>query len=64
MVILEKLEKLFEKISYSVYDFILTIDDKTLIPWPFMQILIEFILEEEVKKRIKAFNKANVFQRF
>ena len=59
-----EIEKLFEKISCSVYELILTIDDKTLIPWPCMQILLEFILEEGVKRRIKGFNKQDVFQRF
>ena len=59
-----EIEKLFEKISCAVYELILSIDDKTLIPWPCMQILMEFILEEGVKRRIKGFNKTDVFQRF
>ena len=59
-----EIEKLFEKISSSVYEIILTIDDKTLIPWPCMQTIMEFILEDGARKRVKEFKKQEVFQKF
>ena len=54
----------FIQIANNVYDLVLNVEDKTLIPWPCMQIIMEFILDEGVKKRIQNYKKYDMFHKF
>ena len=62
---IKEIEFEFIQICNSVYDLVLSIKDKNLIPWPCMNILIEFILSIGVHdKRIQDYKNADLYSRF
>ena len=60
---IEELEFEFVQIANYVYDLVLNIEEKTLIPWPCMQTIFEFILDDGVKRRIQNYKKYDVFHK-
>ena len=54
----------YVQIANYVYELVLSIEEKTLIPWPCMEIIMEFILNEGVKKRLQNYKKFDIFHKF
>ena len=54
----------FIQIANLIYEIFLSINEKHLIPWPTMIILIEFLVLEGVKRRIKNYKKSDIFPKF
>ena len=62
---IREIEFEFIQICNSVYDLILSVKDKNLIPWPCMKVLMEFILNEGVHdKRIQNYKNSDLYTKF
>ena len=59
-----ELEIEFMQIADNVYELISSIDDKCLVPWPYMYTLLGFIIFEGVRRRIQNYKKSDIFNKF
>ena len=59
-----ELEIEFMQIAENVYELISSIDDKCLVPWPYMYTLLGFIIFDGVRRRIQNYKKSDIFNKF
>ena len=61
---IREIEFEFVQICNSIYELIISIKEKNLIPWPCMKVLMEFIISEGAKKRIQNYKNAEIYNKF